>query len=174
MTRAALLISLLALTPTALAGDLTLRYNQPATDWQSQALPIGNGRLGAMILGDARHEHIQINESSLWTGDEKNMGAYQNLGDLTFDTTHSQETFYRRELDLASSVHTISYIADGATYRREYFASAPHHALVFHYSAIRPGACSGVVRFTDAHGALTVINNYSMNAAGKLDKRTRL
>jgi alpha-L-fucosidase 2 len=166
MTRAALLFLLVA---PALAGDLTLRYNQPATDWQTQALPIGNGRLGAMIFGDARHEHIQINESSLWTGDEKNMGAYQNLGDLTVNMTQSQESAYHRELDLSTSIHTISYTADGTAYRREYFASAPHHALVFHYSASRPNACSGVIRFTDAHGAPTVVKNYSMNAAGKLD-----
>jgi len=70
----------LLLAFTAQAAEPTLHYNQPATDWQSQALPIGNGRLGAMIFGDAQHEHIQLNEISLWTGDEKDTGRYQNLG----------------------------------------------------------------------------------------------
>jgi len=41
-----------------------------------------------MIFGDARHEHIQLNEISLWTGDEKDTGSYQNLGDLLLDLTH--------------------------------------------------------------------------------------
>ena len=51
------------------APPLTLNYRQPAQDWQTQALPIGNGRMGAMIFGDAEHEHLQLNEISLWTGD---------------------------------------------------------------------------------------------------------
>ena len=72
MTKSLLLLTLLVGSAFA---DLTLFYKQPATDWQTQALPIGNGRLGAMIFGDPLHEHIQLNEISLWTGDEKNMGA---------------------------------------------------------------------------------------------------
>src|ERR1017187_11021864 len=61
----------LALAAVAPGQRLALHYHQPAGDWQSQALPIGNGRLGAMIFGDARREHLQLNEISLWTGDEK-------------------------------------------------------------------------------------------------------
>src|SRR5579862_5606099 len=108
----------------AFAGSVlaepTLFYKQPATDWQTQALPIGNGRLGAMIFGDPQHEHLQLNEISLWTGDEKNMGAYQNLGDLTFDLAHgpAEASSYRRQLDLADAVHYINYEAGGVTYRR--------------------------------------------------------
>lgn len=45
---------------------LTLRYDSPALKWTS-ALPIGNGRLGAMIYGGANAEHLQFNESTLWT-----------------------------------------------------------------------------------------------------------
>src|SRR5215471_10445780 len=158
-----------ALATPILAGDLTLRYQTPATDWQTQALPIGNGRLGAMIFGDARHERIQLNESSLWTGDEKEMGAYQNLGELTFDMSHGVETFYRRSLDLNTGVHTITYFADGTGYTREYFASYPHHALVFHYSALKPGSCGGIIRFADAHGApVEIQKNYRIVSAGKL------
>ena len=126
-----LLLSIALVRPVF--GDLTLFYKQPATDWQTQALPIGNGRLGAMIFGDPIHEHIQLNEISLWTGDEKNMGSYQNLGDLTFDLAHGPATSYRRELDLGSAIHTITYTADGVPYKREYFASAPQHALIFRY-----------------------------------------
>ncbi len=48
--------------------DLTLWYNQPATDWETQALPIGNGPLGAMIFGGVGSERIQFNEKTLWTG----------------------------------------------------------------------------------------------------------
>ncbi|MEV5892822.1 glycosyl hydrolase family 95 catalytic domain-containing protein [Nonomuraea fuscirosea] len=48
--------------------DLTLWYDQPATDWETQALPIGNGPLGAMIFGGVGSERIQFNEKTLWTG----------------------------------------------------------------------------------------------------------
>ncbi|MFC5824407.1 glycosyl hydrolase family 95 catalytic domain-containing protein [Nonomuraea insulae] len=48
--------------------DLTLWYDQPATDWETQALPIGNGPLGAMIFGGVASEQLQFNEKTLWTG----------------------------------------------------------------------------------------------------------
>ncbi len=54
------------------AQDLTLWYNKPAAEWTS-ALPIGNGRLGAMIFGGVDTEHIQFNEETLWTGGPRNV-----------------------------------------------------------------------------------------------------
>ncbi len=61
---------------------MVLWYNRPATDWEKQALPIGNGRLGGMVFGGGHREHIQFNEDSLWIGDEQDTGAYQAFGDL--------------------------------------------------------------------------------------------
>ncbi len=52
--------------------DYVLWYNQPAKDW-NEALPIGNGRLGAMIFGRAGEELIQLNEQTLWTGGPANL-----------------------------------------------------------------------------------------------------
>jgi len=49
------------------AGDLKLWYKQPAKVW-TEALPVGNGRLGAMIFGGAEREHLQLNEGTLWAG----------------------------------------------------------------------------------------------------------
>lgn len=48
-------------------NSLVLWYKEPAKDW-NEALPIGNGRLGAMIFGRAAEELIQLNEETLWTG----------------------------------------------------------------------------------------------------------
>ena len=45
----------------------TLWYRQPAADW-NEALPVGNGRIGAMVFGNPWKETIQINEESLWGG----------------------------------------------------------------------------------------------------------
>jgi alpha-L-fucosidase 2 len=47
--------------------DLSLWYTEPAGDWL-EALPVGNGRLGAMVFGGIEKERIQFNEDSLWTG----------------------------------------------------------------------------------------------------------
>ncbi len=65
------LLSLLIVAPAcsfAQAGNnLTLWYDKPAKDW-NEALPVGNGRLGAMIFGRVEDELIQLNEQTLWTG----------------------------------------------------------------------------------------------------------
>ena len=61
--------------------DLTLWYNQPAHEWV-EALPIGNGRMGAMVFGGTDLERIQLNEESLWTGgviERANPEAKENL-----------------------------------------------------------------------------------------------
>ncbi|MGB0744177.1 MAG: glycoside hydrolase family 95 protein, partial [Opitutales bacterium] len=45
----------------------TLWYEQPAGKWE-EALPLGNGRLGAMVFGGVQSERLQLNEESLWAG----------------------------------------------------------------------------------------------------------
>ncbi|MCD6597338.1 MAG: glycoside hydrolase N-terminal domain-containing protein, partial [Bacteroidales bacterium] len=52
-------------------SNLKLWYNQPAEKW-TEALPIGNGRLGAMVFGGITKERIQLNEESLWAGAQIN------------------------------------------------------------------------------------------------------
>ena len=63
----------------------TLWYEAPAQRWEQEALPIGNGRLGAMVFGGISREHIQFNEDSLWIGDEDDTGAFQAFGDVFID-----------------------------------------------------------------------------------------
>ena len=61
--------------------NLVLWYQKPAREWV-EALPIGNGRLGAMIFGDPKAEHLQVNEETIWTGkphDYAHKGAYKYL-----------------------------------------------------------------------------------------------
>ncbi|WP_057935647.1 glycoside hydrolase family 95 protein [Algoriphagus resistens] len=50
------------------SSPLTLWYQQPAGDVWTDALPIGNGRLGAMIYGNVENELIQLNEHTVWSG----------------------------------------------------------------------------------------------------------
>lgn len=56
-----------AQAPTTL---LKLWYRQPATKWE-EALPIGNGRLGAMVFGGVPEEHLQLNEDTIWAGEKR-------------------------------------------------------------------------------------------------------
>jgi alpha-L-fucosidase 2 len=49
------------------AGSLLLWYRQPAKAW-IEALPLGNGRLGAMVFGNTENERIQLNEDTVWSG----------------------------------------------------------------------------------------------------------
>lgn len=51
-------------------NDLTLWYSQPARAWV-EALPLGNGRLGAMVFGGIEQERLQLNEDTLWSGGPK-------------------------------------------------------------------------------------------------------
>ncbi len=48
-------------------SELILRYPRPATQWV-EALPVGNGRLGAMVFGGITSERLQLNEDTLWSG----------------------------------------------------------------------------------------------------------
>src|SRR5512133_271492 len=68
-----ILASLASMAFTALSAysqttSLKLWYNQPAKDVWEAALPIGNGRLAAMVFGNTEKEKIQLNESSVWSG----------------------------------------------------------------------------------------------------------
>src|SRR5262245_2469175 len=51
----------------SLYNDLILWYRQPARLWV-EALPVGNGRLGAMVFGGVATERLQLNEDTLWSG----------------------------------------------------------------------------------------------------------
>ena len=50
------------------APENTLRYDQPSAHW-TEALPVGNGRLGAMVFGGVREELLQLNDATFWTGE---------------------------------------------------------------------------------------------------------
>jgi len=68
----------------ASGSDLKLTYDKPATKW-TEALPLGNGRIGAMVFGGTEDERLQINEDTLWGGgphDYTNADAYAHLDEI--------------------------------------------------------------------------------------------
>jgi len=71
-------------TQKELNPSLVLWYDKPANGW-TEALPVGNGRLGAMVYGGNLVDTIQFNEETLWSGqphDYAHPGAYQSLGEI--------------------------------------------------------------------------------------------
>ncbi len=69
--------------------NLKLWYRKPAAEW-TQALPVGNGRLGAMVFGGVAQERLQLNEISLWSGSPQDadnpeaLPAMQEIRELIF------------------------------------------------------------------------------------------
>ncbi|WP_242692039.1 glycoside hydrolase family 95 protein [Aridibaculum aurantiacum] len=76
-----ILFTLLVVAGYSQQQELKLWYNKPAVKW-TDALPIGNGRLGAMIFGGLEKDRIQFNEETLWTGEPRDYhrkGAHKYL-----------------------------------------------------------------------------------------------
>lgn len=118
----------------------TLWYTAPATDWTTEALPIGNGRIGAMIFGGVGEDSIQFNDKTLWSGSTTSRGAYQNFGYVRLDFGPETEVSdYRRELNMEEAVVTVSYRKDGVSYRREYLASYPDDVIAIRLTADKKG-----------------------------------
>ncbi|MFI6010234.1 glycosyl hydrolase family 95 catalytic domain-containing protein [Streptomyces sp. NPDC051243] len=55
-----------------------LWYEAPAADWEREALPVGNGALGAMVFGTLASERLQFNEKTLWTGGPGSAQGYDH------------------------------------------------------------------------------------------------
>jgi len=79
-----LLLSLATGARAFAVAETVLWYRQPAAKW-AEALPVGNGRLGAMVFGGVERERLQLNESSIWSGrpgDYDRVGAYRHLPEV--------------------------------------------------------------------------------------------
>ncbi len=144
--------------------DEVLLLEKPAANWEKEAFPLGNGRLGCMVFGGLEEERIQFNVDSLWTGDENlpgnyeapGMGSYQNFGDLyvALDARGPAKN-YRRELNIARAVCRVAYEQDGTEFVRETFCSHPDQVAVSRMTASAKGKYSGRIRLAGGHGEKT-------------------
>ncbi len=144
------------------AEPIRLVYDAPAESWEREALPIGNGRIGAMLLGRPEATQVQFNDSSLWTGDEnpsgeyddRGFGSYQAFGNLYLELSGlGRTTSYSRSLDLATAVHTTSFVAaDGTRYEQQAIASHPAEVIAIRLRAEGPSRLSGSLRLEGEHG----------------------
>lgn len=101
---------------------MKLRYNRPAKTW-NEALPIGNGSLGAMIFGGIEKEHFQLNEDTLWSGTPKDFNnpkakeVLPEVRKLIFDGKYTEADQLCREM---MGPYTQSYLPLGDLYLQFY------------------------------------------------------
>ena len=132
-------------------GRNTLWYREPAHSW-NESLPLGNGRLGAMVFGGVREERIALNEDTLWTGyptfcDQPD--AYEAMQEarrlaMAGDLLAAQHVLEDRFTGLWSQAYlplgdlwlTMQHGADMQDYRRELNLSTGVHTTQY--------ACAGV------------------------------
>ena len=139
---------------------LTLWFTKPGSSskdghkWMDFGLPVGNGQLGAMVLGNVLKEDISVNEKTLWTGDTElrgsyTYGCYQNFGSLYVRSREEGISMnepvkdYWRDLDLTTGIARVHYKnADGTSFDRKYFTSYPDNIIAAEFAADKSGAVS--------------------------------
>src|ERR1700734_2121973 len=94
-------LSAIAATPTSEApsSEDVLFFDQPAATWPD-ALPVGNGRLGAMVFGNGAKERLQLNEETVWMGERRDRNNPQ-----------AGRTSEARALLMAGKVHEAEALA---------------------------------------------------------------
>lgn len=165
----------IALPWTKEAGNTgNLPGKQTKDAWESQTLPVGNGRIGGTIFGGDKLEHVNLNEVSLWSGgpnlpnngsgyvygptaNKDTFGSYQPFGSLyiSFDNKGDTEN-YSRSLDLRDGIARVRYTQNGAKYQRECFVSEPDDVLVYSASTDSKEGLKAHITLTPNH---TVIIN---------------
>ncbi|MFT4054343.1 MAG: glycoside hydrolase family 95 protein [Novosphingobium sp.] len=99
---------------SGIPGDDVLWYRQPAKEW-TEALPVGNGRIGAMVFGGVAEERLQLNEDTLWGGgpyhpaNPQAKAALPQVQNLIFEGRYDEAQAIAKEKLMAVPVRQMSY-----------------------------------------------------------------
>lgn len=153
------------------ASKHSLWYRTPASESNilREGLPIGNGRLGALVGGDPALSSLYLTDASMWLGKRDVMLG--DDGQFDYTTEHfgslvmlaklylsveghepANITEYRRELDLGQGCIRVSYRKDGIAYTCDIFASHPDDMIAIHLSQAGGGVYNGTVELFGMHG----------------------
>ena len=99
-------------------SDMRLWYRRPAREWV-EALPLGSGRLGAMVFGGVESERIQLNEDTLWAGGPYHpenpdaLGALDEVRRLIFEGRYREAEDTARARMMARPIEQMAYQTAG-------------------------------------------------------------
>lgn len=110
----AICLGIFTITATA-QNDLKLWYDKPASIW-NEALPLGNGRLGAMVFGDPAVERLQLNEETIWAGSPNSNAHNKSIKALPIVRQLIFEGKFDEAQDLATK-DIMSQTNDGMPYQ---------------------------------------------------------
>lgn len=150
---------------------LRLHYDKPATEWMTEALPVGNGEIGAMFFGGPAQEHIQFNDKTLWEGSHTMRGSFQNFGDIliNFDLPAGEISSYNRELDIENAVGKVEFSIGKASFTREIIASNPDSVIAMRLTQKGdPKGLNFTLTLTDGRDVKTVYNGAEASFQNKL------
>lgn len=153
---------------------LTLWYGRPATNWVREALPIGNGDMGAMIMGGVAQDRIQFNHKTLWKGTSNpvDLGSYLPFGDLYVTNLNAKEAKdYQRSLNIHTAEAKVSYTSDGVSYEREYLCSYPHRVMALRYKASKGHPLSLDFKLINAQGKRAAYTQEGATFSGQLSNK---
>jgi alpha-L-fucosidase 2 len=154
----------------ASASKHVLWYDTPAPESNvlREGLPIGNGRLGALVGGDPASSFLYLTDASMWLGNRdvvlgddgqfeyttEHFGSLVMLAKLYVSVEGHEAakiTGYRRELDLDQGTVRVSYRKDGVAYTCEIFASHPDDTIAIQLSQAGGGLYNGSVALQGMH-----------------------
>ncbi|MBS2548583.1 glycoside hydrolase N-terminal domain-containing protein [Catenulispora sp. NL8] len=166
-----------ATRPIPTGQATTIWYTAPgsASSMMATALPVGNGRLGALFTGDPGSELYNVTDATCWAGgpnadpgsngfpyDTSGFGTQQMLAQATLNIpAHSMSAVggYVRQLDLSNGYASTTYTFDGVTYRRDVWASHPDDVVVIHLSQSGGGSYTGSLTLTGTRSESTSSNS---------------
>ncbi|MFF1968459.1 glycoside hydrolase N-terminal domain-containing protein [Streptomyces sp. NPDC058232] len=168
----------------------TIWYRTPAVEANiiQEALPVGNGRLGALIGCDPADDFVYLTDGSFWTGGRNDtltddgqlpygkddFGSFGLLAKLRIALPgHSGDAMsdYRRQLDLSNGVVSATYRHRGTRYRREVYISHPDDVVVIRLTG--DGKHTGTVSLFGTHDETTSGGNGQLSIAGALGNGLR-
>ncbi len=161
-----------------------LFYTHPAREW-NQALPLGNGRLGAMVFGNVTGERIQLNENTLWMGgprDTNNPEALKHLAEvrrLLFAGMPVEAYAVAEKYSMGQPFRLESYQSLGdlrLTFEHESTPADYRFELDIDSAVARLTYRIGDVRYTRevfvSHPAQAIVLRMTANAPGKITVST--
>ncbi|KFC59390.1 hypothetical protein FEM08_18280 [Flavobacterium gilvum] len=130
-------------------SELKLWYDKPATIW-NEALPLGNGRLGAMVFGDPSVERLQLNEETIWAGSPNSNAHTKSIEALPKVRQLIFESKFDEAQDLATR-DIMSQTNDGMPYQTfgsVYISFLGHQKYTNYYRDLNIGDATAKVKYT--------------------------